>query len=71
MISQGKISLNTPVSQYNPYLSSLKGYLSSAVWISIEQSVMVSNIVYVFLGFAASDWSCAVELTNYVGPHWA
>ena len=29
--------------------SPLKGYLSS-VWISIEQSVMVSGIVYVFLG---------------------
>jgi len=28
----------------------LKGYLSS-VWISIEQSVMVSGIVYVFLRF--------------------
>jgi len=30
------------------YISSLKGYLSF-VWISIEQSVMVSGIVYVFL----------------------
>ena len=28
----------------------LKGYLSS-VWISMEQSVMVSGTVYVFLGF--------------------
>ena len=37
----------------------------------IEQSVMVSGIVYVFLGFVVHDWSCAVELTNYRGPHWA
>ena len=34
----------------------LKGYLSS-VWISIEQSVMLSGIVYVFLGFGVHDWS--------------
>ena len=36
------------------------------VWISIEQSVMVSSIVYVFMGFVASDWSCAVEFTNNI-----
>ena len=44
-------------------------YLSSA-WISIEQSVKVSGIVYVFLGFVIDDWSCAVELANYGGHHW-
>ena len=44
----------------------LKGYLSS-VCIPIEQSVMVSGIVYVFTESAVRDWSCAVELTmvNY------
>ena len=34
------------------------------VWISIEQSVMVSGIVHVFMGFVVRDWSCAVEFTN-------
>ena len=47
----------------------IKGILSS-VWIFIEQSVMVSGIVYDFLGFVDwCDWSCAVEFTNYEGPH--
>jgi len=39
------------------------------VWISVEQSVMVSGIVYVFMGFVARNWSCAVEFTNYGRPH--
>ena len=52
----------------------LKGYLSS-LWISIEQSVIVSGIVYVFMGSVVRDWSCAVEFTNYGGGgaplgHW-
>jgi len=50
-------------------ITNLKGFLIS-VWISIEQSVMISGIVYLFLGFVVHDWSCAVELTNYGGPHW-
>jgi len=29
----------------------------SSVWISTEQSVMVSGIVYIFLGFVIHDWS--------------
>ena len=45
----------------------LKGYLSS-LCISIEQLVMVSGIVYAFLGFVVHDRSCAVEFTNYGGP---
>jgi len=47
----------------------LKGYLSS-VWISIKHSVMVSGFVYIFMGSVVRDWSCAVEFTNYGGPHW-
>jgi len=47
----------------------LKGDLSS-MWISIEQSVMVSVLVYVFMGSVVHDWSCAVKFTNYGGPHW-
>jgi len=35
------------------------------VWISIEQSVIVSDIV--FLGFVVHDWSCAAEFSNYGG----
>ena len=49
-------------------ISILKGYLSS-VWISIEQSVMVSGILYVS-GVCGCDWSSAVEFTNYREPHW-
>jgi len=41
----------------------LNGHLSS-VWISIEQSVMVSGIVYVFMGSVVRDWS------PDRGPHW-
>ena len=33
----------------------------------IEQSVTVSGIVYVFLGFVVHDWSCAVEFINCGG----
>jgi len=35
---------------FDVYCDRLKGY-SSFVWITIEQSVMVSGIVYIFLGF--------------------
>jgi len=38
------------------------------MWISIEQSVMISGIGHVFMGFVACDWSCIVEFTNYGGP---
>jgi len=38
------------------FLYTLKGYRSS-VWILIEQSVRVSGIVYVFMGFVVHDWS--------------
>ena len=31
-------------------------------------SVMVSGIVYVFMGFVVHDWSCAVDFTNNGGP---
>ena len=37
------------------------------MWISVDQSVMVSGIVYLFLGFVVHDWSCVVEFTNYGG----
>jgi len=46
----------------------LKGDLSS-MGILIEQSVMVSGIVYVFMGLAVCDWSCAIELANYGRTH--
>jgi len=36
--------------------------------ISIEQSVIVSGIVYVFMRSAIHDWSCARQFTNYWGP---
>ena len=39
------------------------------MWISIEQSVMVYDIVYVSMGFVVRDWSCAVGYTNYGGGH--
>ena len=39
------------------------------MWISIEQSVTVSGIVYAFMGFVVLDWSGATEFTNY-GAHW-
>jgi len=32
--------------------------------------VIVSGIVYVFMGSVVRDWSCAVEFTNYGGPYW-
>ena len=35
------------------------------MWISIEQTVMVSGIVYVVMGSVVRDWSCVVEFTNY------
>jgi len=38
------------------------------VWISFEQSVMVSGVVLVFLGFVVRDWSLPAEFTNYGGP---
>jgi len=41
-----------------------KGILKFHV-ILIEQSVVASGIVYVFLGLVVRDWSCAVEFTNY------
>jgi len=34
-------------------LQNLKGIL----WISIERSMKVSGIVYVFIGFVVRDWS--------------
>jgi len=34
----------------------------------MEQSVMLSGIVHVFMGSVVHDWSCAVEFTNYGGP---
>ena len=37
------------------------------MWISIKQSVMVSRIVHIFMGFAVCDWSCAVEFNNFGG----
>ena len=43
------------------------------MWILIEQSVMVSGVVYVFLWLVIRDWcdwSSAVERTNYWGSHW-
>jgi len=49
------------------FLTDLNGYLSS-MWTSIEQSVMVSGIVDLFLGFAVHDWSSAVEFTNDGDP---
>jgi len=48
--------------------SCLMGDLSYG-WFSIEQSVPVSGIVHVFLGFVVHNSSCAVELTNYGGPN--
>ena len=44
----------------------LKGYLSS-LWILNQQSVMVSSIIYVFMGFVVRDWPCADEFTNNGG----
>jgi len=38
------------------------------MWILIEQSVMASGIVYVFMGSVVHDWSYAVEFTNYRSP---
>ena len=38
------------------------------MWISIEQSVMVSGIAYVFMGFVVRDWLFPVEFINYGGP---
>ena len=38
------------------------------MWISIEQSAMVADIVHVSMGSAVRDWSCAAEFTNYGGP---
>ena len=50
----------------------LKGYLSSAWILMIEQWVMVSGIVYVFMGFVVLGWSCAVQLSLIImrGPYW-
>lgn len=38
------------------------------MWIPIEQTVMVSGIVYVCMRFVVRDWSVAVEFTNDGGP---
>jgi len=43
-----------------------KGYLSS-VWISIEQWVIVSGIVYVFLGLWFMNGHVQSEFINYEG----
>ena len=48
-------------------LNILKGGWSS-VWISIEQSVIVSGIGYAFMGFMVRDWSWATEFNNYGSP---
>ena len=40
------------------------------MWIYIEQSVMVSGIVYVYMRFVVRGWSCAVKFTDYGGRHW-
>ena len=37
------------------------------MWISIEQSVMVSGIVYVFMRFVVHDWSLEAEFNKYGG----
>ena len=34
------------------------------MWVLIEQSVLVSGIVHVFMGFVVRDWSCAAEFTQ-------
>ena len=46
-----------------------KGILKFHV-ILIEQSVVASGIVYVFLGLVVRDWSCAVEFTNNGRGYW-
>ena len=43
--------------------SDLKGILKFCVDL-IEQSVMVSGIVYVLIGFVVRDCSCTVEFTT-------
>jgi len=44
------------------------------MWISIEQSVMISDIAYVSMRFPVRDWSWAAEFTDYGGgvamEHW-
>jgi len=40
------------------------------MWISIEQSAIVSGLVFVLMGFVVHDRSCAVEFTHYLGSHW-
>jgi len=69
----GEVDFDEELADYLEVSSSvpvtLKGGLRS-VWFSIEQSVMVSDIAYVFMGFVVHDWSWAAEFTNYGEPHW-
>jgi len=62
--SHGRVADGFPLVALLHQSQLLMGYLS-LVWIPIEQSVMVSGIVYVIMGFAVHD-----QLRLLIMGHW-